>query len=47
MEKKLGCEFIRTNTSNAKNGYDLDYEFGNIEAFINEFKKKKKNYKRN
>ena len=29
------------NTSNAKNGYDLDYEVGNIEAFIDEFKNKK------
>ena len=36
--KKLGCKFIRINTSNAKNGYDLDYEVGNIEAFIDEFK---------
>ena len=26
LEKKLGCEFIRINTSNGKNGYDLDYE---------------------
>ena len=25
-EKKLGCKFIRINTSNAKNSYDLDYE---------------------
>ena len=41
LEKKLGCKFIRINTSNAKNGYDLDYEFGNIEAFIDEFKNKK------
>ena len=40
-EKKLGCKFIRINTSNAKNGYDLDYEIGNIEAFIDEFKNKK------
>ena len=40
-EKKLGCKFIRINTSNAKNGYDLDYEVGNIEAFIDEFKNKK------
>ena len=38
LEKKLGCKFIRINTSNAKNGYDLDYEVGNIEAFIDEFK---------
>ena len=41
LEKKLGCKFIRSNTSNAKNGYDLDYEVGNIEAFIDEFKNKK------
>ena len=26
LEKKLGCEFIRINISNGKNGYDLDYE---------------------
>ena len=26
LEKKLGCKFIRINTANAKNGYDLDYE---------------------
>ena len=41
LEKKLGCKFIRINTSNAKNGYDLDYEVGNIEEFIDEFKNKK------
>ena len=41
LEKKRGCKFNRINTSNGKNGYDLDYEFGNIEAFIDEFKKKK------
>ena len=35
--KKLGCKFIRINTHNAKDGYDLDYEVGNIEAFIYEF----------
>ena len=34
--KKLGCKFIRLNTSNAKN-----YEVGNIEAFIDGFKNKK------
>ena len=32
---------IKINTSNAKNGYDLDYEVGNIETFIDEFKNKK------
>ena len=41
LEKKLGCKFIRINTSNAKNGYDLDYEVGNIEVFIDEFINKK------
>ena len=41
LEKKFGFKFIRINTSNAKKGYDLDYEVGNIEAFINEFKNKK------
>ena len=37
LEKKLACKFVRFNTSNAKNGYDLDHELGNIEAFIDEF----------
>ena len=41
LEKKLGCKFIRINTSNAKNDYDLDYEVGNVQAFIDEFKNKK------
>ena len=41
LEKKLGCKFIIINTSNAKNGYDLDYEVGNVQAFIDEFKNKK------
>ena len=42
LEKKLvNCKFIRINTSNAKNGYGLDYEVGNIEAFTDEFKSKK------
>ena len=41
LEKKLGCKFIKINTSNAKNGYDLDYEVGNVQAFIDEFKNKK------
>ena len=41
LEKKLGCKFIRINTSNAKNGYDLDYKVGNTETFIDEFKNKK------
>ena len=37
LEKKPGCKFIRVNTSNAKNGCDLDYEVGNVQAFIDEF----------
>ena len=41
LEKKLGCKFIRINTSNAKNGYDLDYEVGNVQTFIDEFENKK------
>ena len=43
LEKKLGFRFIRINTSNAKNGYNLDYEVGNVQTFIDEFK----NYKIN
>ena len=38
LEKKLHCKFIRINTSNTKNGYDLDYEVGNVQEFIDEFK---------
>ena len=41
LEKNLGCKFIRINTSNAKNGYDLDYEVSNVQAFIDQFKNKK------
>ena len=41
LGKKLGCKFIRINTSNAENGYDLDYEVNGIEAFIDEFQNKK------
>ena len=41
LEKKLGCKFIRINTSNVKNGYDLDYEVGNGQSFIDEFKNEK------
>ena len=40
LEKKLGCKFVRINTSNAENGYDLDYEVGNVQPFIDEFKNK-------
>ena len=41
QEKKLGCKFIRINTSHVKIGYYLDYEVGNIETFIDKFKNKK------
>ena len=40
-EKVLGCKFVRINTSNAKNGYDLDYEIDNVQTFIDEFKLEK------
>ena len=39
--QKNDCKFIRINTTNAKNGYDLDYEVGNVKTFIDEFKIKK------
>ena len=39
LEKNLVV--IRINRSNAKNGYDLDHEVGNVQAFIDEFKIKK------
>ena len=41
LEKKLGCKFIRINTSDAKRGYDTDYEVRKIQIFISEFKDKK------
>ena len=34
LEKKLGCKFIRINTSNAKHGYDLDYEVANVQDLL-------------
>ena len=36
LEKKLGCKFIRINTS--KEGYDADYEASRIQTFISKFK---------
>ena len=41
LENKLGCKFIRINTSNATNGYDLGYQVGNVHAFIDGFKNRK------
>ena len=40
LEKKLGCKFIRINTSNAKKGYDTDYEVSKMQIFASEFKDK-------
>ena len=47
LEKKLGCKFIRINTSNAKKGYDTDYEVSKIQTFISKFKDKKTKEKEN
>ena len=47
LEKKLGCKFIRINTSNAKKGYDTDYEVSKIQIFISKFKEKKLKEKEN
>ena len=34
QKKKLGCKFIRINTSDAERGYDKDYEVSKIKTFI-------------
>ena len=36
LEKKLGCKFIRINTS--REGYDADYEVNRIQTFFSKFK---------
>ena len=38
LEKKIGCKFIRINTS--REGYDADYEASRIQTFISKFKDK-------
>ena len=38
IRKKLGCKFIRINTSDAERGYDTDYEVSKIQTFISKFK---------
>ena len=38
IKKKLGCVFI----SEAKRGYDTDYDVSKIQILISEFKDKKK-----
>ena len=48
LEKKLGCKFIRINTSDAERGYDTDYEVSKIQTFISKFKdRQSKNWKKN
>ena len=49
LEKKLGCKFIRINTSDAERGYDTDYEVRKIQTFTSKFKDRqlKKNQKKN
>ena len=41
QKKKLGCQFIRIDTSNAKKGYDTDYEVSKIQILISNFKENK------
>ena len=41
LENRFIWKFIRINTINSKNGYDLDYEVGKVQAFIEELKIKK------
>ena len=36
LEKKLGCKFIRVNTS--KEGYNAGYEASRLQTFISKFK---------
>ena len=47
LEKKIGCKFIRINTSNVKKGYDTDYEVSRVQIFISKFKEKKIKEKEN
>ena len=46
LGKKLGCKFIRISTSNAKKGYDADYEVSKIQTFSSKFEEKKKKKER-
>ena len=41
LKKKLNCNFIVINSCNTRNGYDSDYEIGEIVSFIDEYKNKK------
>ena len=46
LEKRLGCIFIRINTSDAKTGYNTGYEVSKIQIFISKFKEKKRKKKK-
>ena len=46
VRKKHGWKFIRINTSNAKEGYDTDYEVSKIQPFFSKFKEKKRKKKK-
>ena len=37
LEKQLGCKFISINTSDARRGYDTDYEVIKMQIFISKF----------
>ena len=41
LERKLNCKSIRINTSNAKRGYDTDYEVSKMQIFTSKCKEKK------
>ena len=41
ITKRLGCMFIRINNSNAKNGFNTDYEVGKVQIFISKLKENK------
>ena len=47
LEKKLGCKFIRINTSNAKKGCDADYEVSKYKYLSVNLKTKKRKEKEN
>ena len=47
QKKKISYKFIRINTSNAKEGYDTDYEVSKIQINISKFKDKKIKEKEN
>ena len=46
QKKNMVVKFIKINTSNAKKGYDTDYEVIKIQIFISKFKEKKEKKKK-